>query len=49
MLEYISSERKTYDERYEEAISHIPLYTKDWTNYNPSDPGITILEVLTGY
>ncbi|MBQ7706662.1 MAG: baseplate J/gp47 family protein [Lachnospiraceae bacterium] len=49
MLEYISSDRKTYDERYEEAISKIPLYTKDWTNFNPSDPGITILEVLTGY
>ena len=49
MLEYISSDRKTYDERYQEAISRIPLYTKDWTNYNASDPGITILEVLTGY
>ena len=49
MLEYISSDKKTYDERYEEAISKIPLYTKEWTNYNPSDPGITILEVLTGY
>ncbi len=49
MLEYISSDRKTYDERYEEAVSRIPLYTKEWTNFNPSDPGITILEVLTGY
>lgn len=49
MLEYISSDKKTYDERYEEAITRIPLYTKDWTDYNPSDPGITILEVLMGY
>ncbi len=49
MLEYISSDRKTYQERFNEAVSHIPLYTKDWTNFNPSDPGITILEVLTGY
>ena len=49
MLEYISSDRKTYGERYEEAVSRIPLYTKDWTNFNASDPGITILEVLTGY
>lgn len=49
MLEYISSDRKTYDERYEEAISRIPLYTKDWTDFNPADPGVTILEVLTGY
>ncbi len=49
MLEYISSDRKTFDERYEEAISRIPLYTSDWTNFNQSDPGVTILEVLTGF
>ncbi len=49
MLEYISSDQKSYDERYDEAISRIPLYTKDWTNFNSSDPGITILEVLSGY
>ena len=49
MLEFISSDRKTYEERLEDAISKIPLYTKDWTNFNPSDPGITILEALTGY
>ncbi len=49
MLTYISNEGKTYEERFEEAITHIPLYTDDWTNFNPSDPGITILENLTGF
>ena len=29
----------------EEAISLIPRYAPDWTNHNPSDPGITLLEL----
>ncbi len=37
---------KTYDERYTEALAQIPVYSKEWTNYNMSDPGITILESL---
>ncbi len=49
MLTYISNEGKTYTERFNEALTQIPLYTDDWTNFNPSDPGITILETLTGF
>lgn len=49
MLTYIANEGKTFEERFDEAITHIPLYTEDWTNFNPSDPGITILENLTGF
>lgn len=37
---------RTYEERMEDAISSIPLISKEWTNHNPSDPGITILENL---
>lgn len=40
---------KEYEQLIEEAIAQIPLYTKEWTNYNPSDPGITILENLTAF
>lgn len=29
-----------------EAISLIPRYNKEWTNYNPSDPGIALLEIF---
>ncbi len=29
-----------------EAISLIPRYNKSWTNYNPSDPGIALLEIF---
>ena len=49
MLTYISNEGKTFEERFAEAITQIPLYTDEWTNFNPSDPGITILETLTGF
>ena len=49
MLTYISSDAKTFEERYVEALTSIPLYTDEWTNFNPSDPGITILETLTGF
>ncbi len=29
----------------DEAISLIPRYAPDWTNHNPSDPGITLIEL----
>lgn len=33
----------------EEIYSKIPIYSKEWTNYNASDPGITILENLSAF
>lgn len=38
---------KTFDEISNEMLASIPKYTDRWTNYNPSDPGITILELLS--
>lgn len=49
MLNSISLNDKTYDEMLMEAISQIPLYTDEWTNFNVSDPGITILQNLTSF
>lgn len=40
-------QRKTYEELMQEARMQIPLYTKEWTNFNPSDPAVTILETLS--
>ena len=40
---------KTYQELISEAIMQIPLYTTEWTNFNPSDPSMTILENLTAF
>ena len=49
MLKYKNLDDKTFEEAYSEAVMQIPLYSKEWTNYNPSDPGITILENLTAF
>lgn len=38
---------KTYEELMEENLRKIPVYSREWTNYNPADPGITVLENLT--
>lgn len=37
---------KTYQNLIDEMVNSIPKYNKEWTNFNPSDPGITILELL---
>lgn len=49
MLNSKNLKKKTFDERYNEALTQIPLYTDEWTNFNASDPGITILESLTAF
>jgi hypothetical protein len=36
----------TWEQLNEEARALIPAYAPDWTNFNPSDPGITLLELL---
>ena len=37
---------RTFDDIVEEAIRLIPQYCPEWTNYNPSDPGITLVELF---
>lgn len=49
MLNNRNLDDKTYEELMAEALLQIPLYSKEWTNFNPSDPGITILENLTAF
>ena len=36
----------TYEELVEEAISLIPSLTPDWTDHNPSDPGMALIELF---
>lgn len=38
---------RTFEDLIAQMRSLIPHYTKKWTNHNPSDPGITILELLS--
>ena len=49
MLNSKNLNKKTFEERYNQAVTQIPLYTDEWTNFNASDPGITILESLTAF
>lgn len=37
---------RTYNDLVAEALSLIPTYAPDWTNYNPADPGITLIELF---
>ncbi len=49
MLSSIDLNDKDYDQFIDEAIAQIPLYSREWTNMNPSEPGITILENLSAF
>ena len=35
-----------YDRVKEELVRRIPVYTKDWTDYNDSDPGVTLIQLF---
>ena len=37
---------KKFDELVKEALSHIPAYAPEWTDYNIHDPGITFVELF---
>lgn len=49
MLNSVNLNDKTYEELLAESIAHIPLYSGEWTNFNVSDPGITLLQNLTAF
>jgi hypothetical protein len=37
---------RKYQDILDEAIARIPVHTPEWTNFNKSDPGVTILEIF---
>jgi Baseplate J-like protein len=37
---------RTYNDLVAEGLHLIPTYAPEWTNYNPSDPGITLIELF---
>lgn len=45
-LELPNLDDRTYDDLVQEALSMIPTYAPEWTNHNPSDPGITLIEMF---
>ncbi|MFM6899965.1 MAG: hypothetical protein ACKPKF_22775 [Microcystis panniformis] len=45
-LELPNLDDRTYEDLVAEALRLIPNYAPEWTNYNPSDPGITLIEMF---
>lgn len=37
---------RTYQQLLDEALARVPSHNPEWTGFNPSDPGVTILEVF---
>jgi hypothetical protein len=37
---------RRYQDLVEEALRLIPAYASQWTNHNPSDPGVTLVELF---
>jgi len=37
---------RTFKDLVEECLLRIPRYCPEWTNHNPSDPGITLIELF---
>lgn len=37
---------RRYADLVEEALAIIPIHAPEWTNHNPSDPGITLVELF---
>jgi hypothetical protein len=46
-LPKINLDDKPYSDIVQEAIARIPAYSKNWTNFNPADPGITLIELFS--
>ena len=37
---------RRYQELLDEALARIPVHNPEWTNFNHSDPGVTLIEVF---
>jgi len=37
---------RSYEQLRNELIRRIPVYNREWTDHNPSDPGITLIELF---
>ncbi len=37
---------RKYQDLLEEALARIPVHNPEWTNFNKSDPGVTLIEVF---
>jgi hypothetical protein len=45
-LQIPNLDNRRYQELLDEALARIPVHNPEWTNFNHSDPGITLIEVF---
>src|SRR5437870_6697570 len=38
---------KTYQDFVSEALARIPVHNPEWTNFNDSDPGVTLIQLFS--
>lgn len=43
----INLDDRTFDSLYQELLRRIPTYTPEWTDYNDSDPGVTLMQLFS--
>src|SRR3954451_18735657 len=41
-----SIDDRRYQDLLNEALARIPVHNPEWTNFNKSDPGVTLLELF---
>ncbi|MBI4304976.1 MAG: hypothetical protein HY678_01525, partial [Chloroflexi bacterium] len=39
-------DNRTYQDLVREAVARIPVHTPEWTNFNDSDPGMTLVQLF---
>src|SRR5580765_7223733 len=37
---------RRYQDILDEALARVPVHNPEWTNFNKSDPGVTLIEVF---
>ena len=37
---------RSYQDLVDEALARIPIHNPEWTNFNRSDPGVTLIELF---
>jgi hypothetical protein len=45
-LQLLNLDNRGYQDLLNEALARIPVHNPEWTNFNKSDPGVTIIEVF---
>src|SRR5204863_8637421 len=39
-------DNRSYQDLLDDALARIPVHNPEWTNFNRSDPGVTLLELF---